>query len=138
MTGSAIACGSSNPRFRKLFPYPKTENWQKAIGAHWIWMSAAVSVSKTADVPTFSVLMIVHVEDRYNFNPGAADINTKILDKANGRFEVSGLAKQYMNYSILVRHLRWTGWTRSPVGVSSLYEGRARMPADNLWPQNRL
>lgn len=29
LTGGQISCGSN-----RLFPYPETENWQKAIGGH--------------------------------------------------------------------------------------------------------
>ncbi len=39
LTGSAISCGSDN-----MFPYPATENWQKAIGGHVIWLSGVVRV----------------------------------------------------------------------------------------------
>src|SRR5215510_4364195 len=39
MTGTQIPVGGSDK-----FPYPETENWQKAIGAHQIWMSATVTV----------------------------------------------------------------------------------------------
>ena len=37
ITGSQIGVGSGN-----RFPYPATENWQKAIGGHSIWNSAQV------------------------------------------------------------------------------------------------
>src|SRR5262245_27729368 len=52
MTGSAIPVGGSDK-----FPYPTTENWQKAIGAHQIWMSATVTVKpgeKPGDPAQFS------------------------------------------------------------------------------------
>lgn len=39
-TGSAIPRGGTNGSF----PYPATENWQKAIGAHSIWISGDVTV----------------------------------------------------------------------------------------------
>jgi hypothetical protein len=105
MTGSQIPVGSSDK-----FPYPETENWQKAIGAHQIWMSATVTVrpgEKPGDPPQFSMRMTLHAEDRYNFNPGAADINTGTPDAENGRFERTGLAHQYMNYATLERDVTW-------------------------------
>jgi hypothetical protein len=39
LTGTAIPCGSS-----AFYPYPATENWQKAIGGHQIWLSGDVTV----------------------------------------------------------------------------------------------
>ena len=107
MTGSQIGVGGSGS-----FPYPATENWQKAIGAHVIWNSADVTVTppaKVGDPPQFSLRMTLHAEDRYNFNPGAADIATGQPDSDNGRFEVSGLAKQYINYATLQRDVKWNG-----------------------------
>jgi hypothetical protein len=106
MTGSQIAVGNSD-----RFPYPLTENWQKTIGAHQIWMSATVSVrvpAKPGDPPTFSMRMALHAEDRYNFNPGSEDIATGTPDAANGRFERTGLAHQYTNYATLERDVTWT------------------------------
>lgn len=49
----------------------------------------------------------IHAEDRYNFNPGAKDIATGIPDSANGRFELCGLAHQYMNYGRVTRSASW-------------------------------
>lgn len=107
------------------YPYPATENWQKALGAHTIWIEAAVTVTVTrlrdagsepppggvpapgegsstdAGPPTFSrhfhLEMTIHAEDMYNFNPGAADIATGTPDSANGRFEITGLGHEYLN-----------------------------------------
>jgi hypothetical protein len=52
--------------------------------------------------------MTVHAEDRYNFNPGAADIATGTPDGANGRFEQTGLAHQYTNSGSLEREVSWS------------------------------
>jgi hypothetical protein len=105
MTSNAVGVGSS-PGYR----YPETENWQKAIGAHQIWLSANVTVTPGEDgQPTFSMDMTLHGEDRYNFNPGAADITTGTLDAENGVFEETGLAHQYMHYGQLQRHVAWSG-----------------------------
>jgi hypothetical protein len=107
------------------YPYPATENWQKALGAHSIWIEANVTVTVTrlrdagseplpggvpdpgtgssteSGPPTFSrhfhVEMTIHEEDMYNFNPGNADIATGTPDSANGRFEITGLGHEYMN-----------------------------------------
>lgn len=110
------------------YPYPATENWQKAIGAHQIWLELDVTVEVTreqTDPPgvasgsapvctpqgdtvvtylrTFDVDMTLHMEDMYNFNPGMADIATGTPDAENGRFEVTGLGQEYVNFSNLER-----------------------------------
>ncbi len=41
--------------------------------------------------------MTIHAEDRYNFNPGAADIATGAPDSANGRFEITGLGHEFLS-----------------------------------------
>jgi uncharacterized protein DUF4157 len=107
------------------YPYPATENWQKALGAHPIWIEATVTVTVTrlhdagseprpggvpapgegssTDLgpPTFSrhfhIEMTIHAEDRYNFNPHNVDIATGTPDSANGRFEITGLGHEYIN-----------------------------------------
>ena len=107
ITGDAISVGDSNK-----YPYPDSENWQKAIGAHDIWNSAVVMVTPPATQggsPTYSMQYNLHAEDRYNFNPGNVDIATGQPDSENGRFEESGLAHQYMNYGSVERNLSWTG-----------------------------
>ncbi|HMC67466.1 MAG TPA: hypothetical protein VKI65_21200, partial [Gemmataceae bacterium] len=108
MTSSAIAVGGKDPRF----PYPETENWQKALGAHFIWISALVNATTTRPLPLFHMVWTIHAEDRYNFNPGAKDIATGTPDSENGIFEITGLAKQYMNYATLIRDEWWSGATR--------------------------
>lgn len=135
-TGSAIPCGGTN----SYFPYAKTENWQKAIGAHQIWISGDVvakwdSAKNAAD---FEMTFTIHAEDRYNFNPGAKDIATGIPDDANGVFEITGLAKQYMNYSTLTRHVQWTGKPAAAFNVSMVPWLRQRQPSDNRRARNRV
>lgn len=110
------------------YPYPATENWQKAIGAHLIWLEMDVKVDTTEVVAhppgvapgsspvctpggdsaityqrTFTVDMTLHMEDMYNFNPGAADIVTGAPDADNGRFEETGLGNEYLNVATLKR-----------------------------------
>lgn len=106
ITGSQIPVGSS-----EQFPYPETENWQKAIGGHNVWNSATVTVyppEQPGGQPRFSMDMTLHAEDRYNFNPGQSDIATGAPDAANGRLERTGLGHQYTNYGTLQRQVTWT------------------------------
>ncbi|HFE48193.1 MAG TPA: hypothetical protein ENJ21_02645 [Chromatiaceae bacterium] len=135
MTGSALAANGGST----LFPYPQTENWQKAIGAHNFWISADIDVEGSSKRPEFVMRMTLHVEDRYNFNPGAHDIATGIPDAANGIFEITGLAKQYLNYSTLERTVSWTGLNPSAYErkVTDAPFFRDRQPADNRRIRNR-
>jgi hypothetical protein len=101
----AIGVGGGNDRY----PYPDTENWQKAIGAHAIWLEANVVV--TLDGTTqrnFAIVMTLHAEDMYNFNPGAKDIATGIPDNENGVFEITGLAKEFKSVSTLKRKITFS------------------------------
>lgn len=107
ITGSGIPVGGNNSKF----PYPSTENWQKAIGGHTLWNSATVTVTPPGTPggkPAFSMQMTVHAEDRYNFNPGQADIETGIPDSDNGRFEQTGLAHQYTQTGTVQRDVSWS------------------------------
>ena len=122
-----------------IAPYPATVNWQKAIGAHFLWVSADVSVSVvdhseilyTADV-TF------HMEDRYNFNPGQHDIATGIPDSANGIFEITELAHQYTNYATVQRKISWREGEHSGATATGAPTSRQRKPADNRRVRNRI
>lgn len=136
MTGSGLSAGG---RQNTWFPYPQTENWQKTIGAHWLWLSGEVDVDIQAGIPHYKVVMTLHAEDRYNFNPGMHDIATGIPDSANGEFELSGLGHQYMHYSTLVRNLTWTGAVpASDSATSGAPTSRQRQPSDNRRARNRL
>jgi hypothetical protein len=125
------------------YPYPATENWQKAIGAHPIWIEATVTVTVTrirdagseplpggvpdagtgsstaAGPPTFSrhfhVEMTIHAEDMYNFNPGNVDIASGTPDAANGRFEITGLGHEYINRGTFSQPFDFDA-TMEPVG----------------------
>lgn len=90
-------------------PYPDTENWQKAIGAHPVWVSGTVEVSydKKLDADIFQAQITLHAEDMYNFNPGMKDIATGKPDSDNGMFEVTGLAKQYLNVATEMFNISW-------------------------------
>lgn len=124
-TGPGIPCGLSVGHksfmyIQQSFPYPSTENWQKAIGAHTIWLSGTVTVKLNAVKPEqteFDMKMTLHAEDQYNFNPGMTDIATGISDNSNGRFVIVGFAHGYRNSSTLTRRFSWKG---SDLGVSSM------------------
>lgn len=101
MTSTLISVGADD-----RFPYPATENWQKAIGGHAIWADATVTAVTAPDLKrTFTILLTLHAEDMYNFNPGAADIATNIPDAENGRFEVTRLAHEFVSASTLTRRI---------------------------------
>ena len=118
MTSDVYSAGGSDPRF----PYPETENWQKAIGGHPVWTSADVQVTGAAPNRNFTMTITLHAEDRHNFNPGAADINTGVPDSANGVFEVTGQARQYTNYGELTRVVTWREAISQPAGRRSGYQ----------------
>ncbi|WP_143707465.1 hypothetical protein [Uliginosibacterium sp. TH139] len=95
------------PPLRSL--YPATVNWQRAIGGHSVWVPADVQIDVDTSNRQCRIRHVAHItfhmEDMYNFNPGMADITTNIPDSENGRFQVVGLAKQYINrgtYSTVV------------------------------------
>jgi hypothetical protein len=52
--------------------------------------------------------MILRVEDMYNFNPNNADIATGIKDAENGRFEITGLGKEFLSKSVIRRRVRFS------------------------------
>ncbi|NRR30326.1 hypothetical protein HSX11_09000 [Oxalobacteraceae bacterium] len=87
---------------------PQTANWQKTLGAHVLWVSADVAVATNSDAEIcYNADLTLHIEDRYNFNPGSADIATKISDKENGQLELCGMGVEYMNYAVIRRNLTW-------------------------------
>lgn len=104
MTSDAFPIGGGDPRF----PYPSTENWQKAIGAHQVWTSAQIEIDMNdAGQRVYTMELTYHAEDRYNFNPGMADIATGQLDRENGRFEVLGWANPFMSYGEITETVTW-------------------------------
>jgi hypothetical protein len=122
-----------------IAPYPATANWQKALGAHFLWVSANVTASADDKAKIwFEADITVHMEDRYNFNPGAADVATGIPDSANGQFEISGLAKQYTNYATFTRQTRWADGSPTSTHTSNAPSGRQRMPSDSRRLRNRI
>jgi hypothetical protein len=131
----AVGAGGRNLRY----PYPATENWQKAIGAHYIWIEARVQVQMdpVASQRHFDIRMSLHVEDMYNFNPGAQDIATGTPDSANGRFEITGLGHEFLHTATLERSIEVTvpiGPVNNPrsaaSGATVGRSGRASRPPD--------
>ncbi|GEM_PF-799493 len=104
MQTDAFGAGSANGRF----PYPGTEDWQKAIGAHILWAEAKVSVQIKDKKRHFKVDLILRAEDRYNFNPNAHDIATGVPDSDNGIFEITGLGKEFDSSATAKRHIEFT------------------------------
>lgn len=133
VTSDAYAVGNGG-----IAPYPATVNWQKAIGAHFLWVSADVSVSvsdKSEIVYTADVT--IHMEDRYNFNPGQHDIATGIPDSANGIFEITELAHQYTNFGTVHRKVSWQEGQHTNA-ASGAPNSRQRKPQDNRRARNRI
>lgn len=126
-----------------LYPYPATENWQKAIGAHVIWMGGDVQVDTgsrglTCIEPSFRMRLVIHAEDQYNFNPSAKDITTGIPDSENGRFVIVDLAKGYRNEGTARRTLTWKGLATGVSGSGGGPRGRQRQPDNNRRASNRI
>ncbi|MCU7858877.1 MAG: hypothetical protein KZQ86_03390 [Candidatus Thiodiazotropha sp. (ex Lucinoma kastoroae)] len=143
-SGPPIPCGVSDsklPNVRMNFPYPATEKWQKAIGAHVIWLSGNVTVKifpGTTLPPEFNMVMVLHAEDQYNFNPGATDIATGIPDSENGKFVVVGFAMGYHQSSTLRRSFSWKGFEPGVASVGSIPKPRHRQPQNNRASTNRI
>lgn len=136
LTGSAINCTDSSIQF----PYPATENWQKAIGGHVIWLCGVVTVAHaTSSKPHFYMVFFLNAEDRYNFNPNAQDITTGIADSANGRFEQAGLAHQYNQTALLVRSIDWKGTELGVIKSTKVSKtSRHRQDQENRRARNRF
>lgn len=133
VTSSAYSVGNTG-----IAPYPATANWQKAIGAHTLWVSADVSVAANAKAEIiYTAEITIHMEDRYNFNPGNVDIATGVPDSANGIFEVTGLAHQYTNYATVRRQVSWREGDWSAANTKGAPTSRQRKPQNNRRIRNR-
>lgn len=84
--------------------YPETENWQKAIGGHKIWISADVEVTEKGHIIMDAK---VHEIDRYNFDKGKKDIKSGKSDEENGRFEQLGWAKSFNTIGEVNIKVQW-------------------------------
>jgi hypothetical protein len=92
------------------FPYPETEDWQKAVGGFSFYVTAEIRGSTREDgLYQFIAEYTIHAEDRYNFNPGQKDIKTKEPDSTNGKFELTGHGKQFMQYGTFTKKISWAG-----------------------------
>lgn len=105
------------------YPYPATENWQKAIGAHSVWVEAEITVVVGSN-RQFEIFMRLFAEDMYNFNPGAADIATGIPDDANGRFQVARLAYEFLTKADISRRVFFSA------GLTGTVADPFKRPAD--------
>lgn len=72
-----------------------TENWVRALGGHRIWSTGDVTYSPSTC--SLSVDITVHIEDRYDFNPGQVDAYTGLPDDDNARFEALGWAQRFFS-----------------------------------------
>ena len=84
-------------------PYPVTENWRKTIGGHTNYTTTKVTVSGD----TVTATVTVHARDKYNFDRGKADIDSKTPDAVNGRFEELGWAKSFETSGSLTQTYTW-------------------------------
>jgi hypothetical protein len=117
---------------------PDTENWQKTLGAHYLWVVANVRISAYQGKILYDAEIVIHIEDMYNFNPGQSDIATGLPDSANGVFEITGLAKQYVNYGSITRGLEWFLGEFSLSDDVLNQKNRGRRPSDNRRLRNKL
>jgi hypothetical protein len=124
---------------RGIAPYPASVNWKRAIGAHFLWVSAELiaSVDNNGKI-WFDADVTMHMEDRFNFNVGATDVATGIPDSENGQLETSGLGKQYTNFATVTRHTRWEDGTVTSMHTPLTPTERQRMPSDNRRLRNRI
>ncbi|MFF4103981.1 RHS repeat domain-containing protein [Streptomyces sp. NPDC001903] len=99
MTGNAVGIAKNGTP-----NYPQTENWQKAIGEHRIWGSASV----TAKGDQFTMRIVIHAVDRWDFNQDMQDIGSGALDSENGRFAELGWAKPFLTSGTATRDVSWT------------------------------
>lgn len=134
MTSRAYQPGGPDARF----PYPDTENWQKAIGGHSVWTSADVKASGTGSDRTYTMTMKIHAEDRYNFNPGQSDIATGIPDSDNGVFEITGLAHQYTQRGEVTRVVTWKEGDIANAEIVDTDTSRNRRPSENRRVRNQI
>lgn len=84
-------------------PYPVTENWRKTIGGHTNYTTTKVEVSGD----TVTATVTVYARDKYNFDRGKADIDSKTPDAVNGRFEELGWAKSFETSGSLTQTYTW-------------------------------
>ncbi|MCB9196597.1 MAG: hypothetical protein H6598_10270 [Flavobacteriales bacterium] len=119
LTSEAFTAGDGDPRF----PYPATENWQKAIGGHKFWISAEVRSREGEDgIMHYFATVTIHTEDMYNFDPGKQDIATGIPDEENGVFQITGLAHQFKTISTYTYNISWSQDTETLEIIDPQYQ----------------
>ena len=98
------------------FPYPATENWQKAIGGFSIWATGNISASvdEAKGMRTIDMEIHIEMEDMYNFNPGQNDISTGVPDAVFGRLQVVGLGHEFKQLGSADRQISITRAIRGP------------------------
>ena len=96
---------------------PQDWNWRRTLGDHVIWISADVTAAAAPKGThiVYTADLTFHIEDMYNFNPGKSDGQLKINDSEGGMLELSGLAKQFMTFATIYRHIEWD--EKVPVSV---------------------
>ncbi|MET0593144.1 MAG: hypothetical protein ABW133_10615 [Polyangiaceae bacterium] len=106
MVSDVVVVGDTDNRY----PYPATENWQKAMGGHAIWIETRVNVvsDPAAQRRRFDIDFAIHGEDMYNFDPKKEDIATGTPDEANGRFQESGLANEFLTTGTATRKIQFS------------------------------
>lgn len=112
MRSGVVVVGDSDNRY----PYPATENWQKAMGGHAVWVEARVNVvtDPAAGRRRFEIDFAIHGDDMYNFDPEKEDIATGTPDEANGRFQETGLADEFLSMGTATRTIQFS----LPLGAS--------------------
>jgi hypothetical protein len=85
-------------------PNGDSENWQKTIGAHYVYAHSKVSI----DSDVITMIITFYMEDMYNFNKGKADIASGTLDDVNGRFAELGWTKEFLTIGSMTRRVTWT------------------------------
>jgi hypothetical protein len=109
-TGNFDITSDAMSTANKRYPYPENEDWQKTIGGHCVWVTANVMVAtdEAKTTRSFSVMMTLSAEDKYNFDPAKADIGTGIKDSENGRFQVCRLADEFLQVASSFRAFTYT------------------------------
>lgn len=100
----------------------QTINWQRTIGAHWVFGVGEITIDDRNGNATMNVTF--YTEDMYNFNPGQADIASGTPDAVNGRFAELGWAKEFKTYGSLTKTVTWQLFT--PTTVNNNYRDGGR------------
>jgi len=80
-----------------FYPAPTTVNWQRAVGEMDVWTTTEVIATVQEDgTILMETVTTIHGEDRYNFNPDAAAIDSGEPDALRGeQLTQTGLAHQF-------------------------------------------